>query len=200
MNEGSSARACGDCTLCCELLRVDEIGKLAGAKCIHQQERGGCAIHASRPSVCRGYRCLWLGGALEEVDRPDRLGAVLDLVHPGPTPTLRVREAVPGNFDASPRLRAIAERYRVSMPVRITDARDPLDADASFRVLLPDGEEQLVSGDLVLRKRNGRVVGEDRLPWLERLVRRASLAWQRVRLRRFAARAEAFRRRSATRD
>ena len=194
----SGARACGDCTLCCELLRVDEIGKLAGTRCMHQQPTGGCAIHPTRPEVCRGYRCLWLGGALEEADRPDRLGAVLDLVHPGPTPTLRIREAAPGAFDASPRLQEIAERYRASMPVRITHSRDPLDPDAAFRVLLPGGEEQRVVGERVTRLREGLVVSEQRLPWLERAVRRLALAWQASRLRRFASREDAFRRRSST--
>lgn len=174
-------------------MRVDEIGKLGGQACIHQQVSGGCGVYTTRPQVCRGYRCLWLGGALEEGDRPDRLGAVLDLLQPGPQPNLRVRELEPGTFDRSERLRAIAEQYRVSMPVRITDSVDVLDSERPYRMLLTNGDEQRVSGDRVEVFRDGRLVERRRLPWLERGVRRMLLGIERARLRRFGARAARFR-------
>ena len=184
-----SARVCGACSLCCTLLRVDELGKPGGTPCRHQRSaRPGCGIHATRPSICRAYRCLWLQGSLEQQDRPDRLGAVLDLRPVGESLRLEVKLAEPGGFDASPRLRAIAERYRGSMPVRITDLAAPLDPDAPFRVLLPDGEEQRVAGERVTLLRGGRVVAERRLPWLERRVRRLLLAWSGFRLRQAARR------------
>ena len=184
-----SARVCGACSLCCTLLRVDELGKPGGTSCVHQRSDGpGCGIHATRPAICRAYRCLWLQGRLEEQDRPDRLGAVLALRPVGESLRLEVVLAEPGGFDASPRLRAIAERYRGSMPVRITDLAAPLDPDAPFRVLLPDGEEQRVAGERVTLLRGGRVVAERRLPWLERRVRRLLLAWSGFRLRRAARR------------
>lgn len=188
MSEGG-ARVCGACSLCCTLLRVDELGKPGGTSCVHQCSDGpGCGIHATRPSICRAYRCLWLQGSLEDQDRPDRLGALLDLRPVGEALRLEVVLAEPGRFDASPRLQAIAERYRGSMPVRITDLAAPLDPDAPFRVLLPDGEEQRVAGERVQRLRDGRVVAEQRLPWLERRVRRLLLAWSGFRLRRAARR------------
>jgi hypothetical protein len=186
------ARVCGACSLCCTLLRVDELGKPGGTSCVHQCSDGpGCGIHATRPSICRAYRCLWLQGSLEDQDRPDRLGALLDLRPVGEALRLEVVLAQPGGFDASPRLQAIAERYRGSMPVRITDLAAPLDPDAPFRVLLPDGEEQRVAGERVQRLRDGRVVAEQRLPWLERRVRRLLLAWSGFRLRRAARRRDA---------
>ena len=181
--EPEGGRACGACSLCCTLLRVDELAKLGGTPCLHQRAEGGCAIHARRPAICRRYRCLWLGGALEEGDRPDRLGAVLDLASRGGLPELVVHEREPGAFDASPRLREIAEAYRASMPVRVLGGADVLDADRPFRILLPGGEEQRVSGARVEIWRDGARVEVRGAPWLERLVRRLSLAVRRLRLR-----------------
>ena len=180
----ASGRACGACSLCCTLLRVDELAKLGGTPCLHQRSGGGCAIHARRPGICRRYRCLWLQGALEEDDRPDRLGAVLDLASRGGLPELVVHEAEPGAFERSARLREIAERHRVAMPVRILDSGGVLDPERPFRVLLPGGDEQRVSGERVETWREGVRVAERRLPWLERIVRRAALAVRRLRLRR----------------
>jgi Fe-S-cluster containining protein len=177
-------RACGACSLCCTVLRVDELAKLAGTPCVHQRPEGGCGVHPRRPAICRRYRCLWLQGGLEQDDRPDRLGAVLDLASRGGFPELVVHEASPGAFERSPRLREIAQRYRLAMPVRILDSACVLDPDRPFRVLLPGGEEQRVAGERIEIWRDGVRVAEQRMPWLERLARRAALAARRLRLRR----------------
>jgi hypothetical protein len=166
------------------VLRVDPLRKLGGVPCVHQDVAGpGCAIHATRPSLCRAYTCLWLAGGLEEADRPDRLGALLDVVSSGPTVRLEIREATPGAFDRSPRLQAIAARYRATMPVRIGDVGDVLDADRPWRVLLPDGEEHRVRGEWREIVRASGEVERARLPLLERLARRALLALRRLRVR-----------------
>jgi len=176
-------RACGACSLCCTLLRVDELAKLGGTPCVHQRAEGGCSIHPRRPATCRAYRCLWLQGRLGPGDRPDRLGAVLDLASRGGFPELVVHEAEPGTLERSARLREIVGEFRLSMPVRVLDARGALDPDHPFRVLLPDGEEQRVAGDRVETWRDGVQVGATRLPWLERALRRVALAARRLRLR-----------------
>lgn len=193
MTAQANARACGACSLCCRVLRVDEIGKLGGDPCIHQRGSGGCGIHATRPDICRAYRCLWLAGGLDPSDRPDRIGAVLDLVNEGAGPWLAIRQAESGTFEQSERLQEIAEAFRISLPVRITDAADTLDADRPYRVLLPGGEEHRVTGDRVEILRDGCPVETRRLPWLERQVRRWVLAFRRRRLGRFGSRAAAFR-------
>ncbi len=180
-------RSCGPCSLCCTALRVDALGKPGGTPCVHQrigQAGGACAIHPRRPSICRAYACHWLGGALEDGDRPDRLGAVIDLVTEGATPTLVIREASPGAFDASPRLREIADRYRATLPVRVSDAADVWDPDRPFRLLLDGGVEQRVAGDRIRVYRDGVLLEERRLPWLDRLWRRAVLRARALRLRR----------------
>lgn len=180
---GADARRCGACSLCCTILRVDALRKLGGTDCVHQRPEGGCRIHPERPSICRAYRCLWLQGGLAAEDRPDRLGALVDLVSAGGLPRLEIREARAGAFDASPRLHAIAEAHRRSLPVHVRPPVDPRDPDAPYRVLLPGGEAQQVRGDRVVFLRDGVPVGERRLPWLERQVRRWVL---RLRARRIA--------------
>lgn len=179
----AAARACGECSLCCTILRVDELGKPAGRDCVHQRGTEGCGIHATRPPICRAYRCLWLQGGLEDDERPDRTGGIVDLETMGVGLRLAIREARPGAFDASPALRAIAERYRGSMPVRITDVGDPLDPDRPFRVLLADGVEQRIAGTRVEVFRGGQLVETRRLMGLERWARWLALRWRGWRLR-----------------
>jgi len=185
--ETAEGRACGACSLCCTVLRVDELGKLAGTPCRHQRvghPDGGCGIHATRPSICRGYRCLWLKGSLEESDRPDRLGAVLSLASEGLTPTLFVHEREPGVFDASPRLQQIAEHFRAAVPVRIAAAADVLNPDRPQRLLLADGEEHRIEGATTRVYRGGALVETRRLGAIERAFRAVSLTLQRWRLAR----------------
>lgn len=175
----AAARECGACSLCCSVLRVDELGKRAGVDCVHQRGREGCAIHATRPSICRAYECLWLQGGLEDAERPDRTGGVVDLETTGIGLRLGIREVRRGAFDESPALQAIAARYREQMPVRISDAQDVMNPDRPFRVLLADGVEQRVAGDRIETYRDGVLVEQKRLPWAEWLGRRLSAAIRR---------------------
>lgn len=179
----AAARSCGTCSLCCTILRVDELAKPAGRDCIHQRGPHGCGIHATRPPICRAYRCLWLQGGLEDGERPDATGGVVDLETTGVGLRLAIREARPGAFDGSPALQAIAARHRASMPVRITDTGDVADPDRPFRVLLADGVEQRVLGERIEVYRDGVLVESRVLPWLERVVRRIGIGWRGRRLR-----------------
>lgn len=184
-------RSCGGCTLCCTVLRVDELPKLGGVPCA-KLVADGCGIYARRPPVCRGYRCMWLQGALDVEDRPDRLGAVLDVVVEAGVQRLSIREAVAGTFDASPRLQAIAAKYREQMPVKLSTAERAMDPDAPFRLLLAGGEERRVAGEEVEIWRGGVLEHRERLPWFERTLRRGLLAWQAWRLRRLHSRPSEF--------
>lgn len=171
--------------MCCTVLRVDELSKLGGRPCPLLRPTGdGCSIHATRPGICRAYRCLWLRGGLGDADRPDQLGAVLDVVSEGGSPLLAIREAQSGAFERSPRLREIAEQHRRSMPVRVTSASDAMNAGRPYRLLVPGGEEHLVEGERVRVLRDGKTLETRRMPWLERSVRRAALRVQAWRLRR----------------
>lgn len=179
----AASRSCGTCSLCCTVLRVDELAKPAGRDCVHQRGTRGCGIHATRPAICRAYRCLWLQGGLEDDERPDAIGGVVDLETTGIGVRLAIREAMPGRFDASPALRAIAERYRGSMPVRITDTGDVNDPDRPLRVLLANGVEQRIAGTRIETLRDGETVEARAMPWLDRLARRIMVAWRGWRAR-----------------
>jgi Fe-S-cluster containining protein len=185
----SAARICGPCTLCCTLLRVDELRKRGGVPCPalrRAPEAPGCSIHATRPSVCRAYACLWLSGGLENTDRPDLLGAILDVATEGYVTRLRVHEVTPGACERSPRLREIVNAHRGSMPVRISAVSRAGEPGAPVRELGPAAAELRIEGDFVTRLEGGRVVERRRLPWLERTLRRASLAWRARKLRRYS--------------
>jgi hypothetical protein len=180
-------RRCGSCSLCCSVLRVDPLRKLGGVDCVHQRagSEAPCGIHGrpERPALCDAYRCAWLRGHFGPDDRPDRLGAVLDISQRVGLPLLAIREARPGAFEASERLQAIARAARETMEVRITCADDVMNADRPYRVWLPGGEERRIEGEWTTVLRDGEVAAHERMPRVERIVRRIALAWQRRRLR-----------------
>lgn len=180
----AAARSCGSCSHCCTVLRVDPLAKPAGVDCVHQCGERGCGIYATRPPICRDYRCLWLQGGLRDDERPDRTGGIVDLESVGIGVRLGIREVRRGAFDASPALQAIAARYRDQMPVRISDAEDVMNPDRPFRVLLADGVEHRVTGDRIDVHRDGVLIERRRLPWAERLARRVANTWRNHWLRR----------------
>jgi len=53
-------RACGDCSLCCKLMAIDELGKPAGSWCGDCKPGRGCVVYEVRPAECRTFDCLWL--------------------------------------------------------------------------------------------------------------------------------------------
>jgi hypothetical protein len=56
-----TGRECGSCSLCCKLLRIDELSKPANRWCRHcRPGNSGCTIYDARPPVCRGFYCEWL--------------------------------------------------------------------------------------------------------------------------------------------
>lgn len=72
-------RSCGGCTACCKT-HVEYGMKIAGGDyCDHCQIGKGCSIYERRPFACQIYRCAWVCGKGEEIDRPDRLKVVMDL-------------------------------------------------------------------------------------------------------------------------
>lgn len=75
-----NARSCGDCTLCCTLIPVEEIGKPANQRC-RFQGFGCCTIYAQRPASCRLWNCRWLvNDDADDLPRPDAAGYVIDVL------------------------------------------------------------------------------------------------------------------------
>ena len=69
-------RECGDCTLCCTLLAVEELGKKARSACEHES-CSKCSIYETRPQSCRDFECLWLKGVVPESVKPNKCHVVL---------------------------------------------------------------------------------------------------------------------------
>ena len=64
MSNEIEQRDCGDCSLCCKLLSVQEptLQKPAGKWCAWCDIGKGCRIHAERPGQCRAFLCAWAQG------------------------------------------------------------------------------------------------------------------------------------------
>ena len=56
----AAARACGTCTMCCKVYRIDDLEKPAGKWCVHCAIGSGCKIYDSRPQQCRAFDCVWV--------------------------------------------------------------------------------------------------------------------------------------------
>lgn len=75
---GTKEHVCGECTMCCKLLGVEEIGKAPNQWCGHCAIGSGCQIYATRPKSCQEFECLWLQTPdMPEELRPDRSKVVL---------------------------------------------------------------------------------------------------------------------------
>lgn len=73
-------RQCGDCNLCCKLLPVVPLGKVAGQRCQHQRHTG-CRVYrkAGMPQECSLWNCRWLAeDDTANMSRPDRSHIVID--------------------------------------------------------------------------------------------------------------------------
>jgi len=76
-------RSCGDCQLCCKLLPVREIAKLANTRCQHQKRGKGCGVYHTKamPPSCKLWSCRWLvTDRTQSLRRPDRAGYVVDIM------------------------------------------------------------------------------------------------------------------------
>jgi hypothetical protein len=64
VNETAAAagRQCGDCSMCCKVLPIEdeELSKPAHQWCQHARPGSGCAIYETRPAPCRAFACCWL--------------------------------------------------------------------------------------------------------------------------------------------
>jgi hypothetical protein len=60
MTTASVNKVCGECTLCCKVMAIEQLAKPAGAWCSHCKPGRGCQIYPDRPAECQAFRCLWL--------------------------------------------------------------------------------------------------------------------------------------------
>lgn len=74
-------RKCGDCSLCCKLVPVSEIGKPANQRCMHQRVSKGCVVYRGPrfPRSCALWSCGWLMNLdAADLPRPDHAHYVID--------------------------------------------------------------------------------------------------------------------------
>jgi hypothetical protein len=56
----TASRQCGDCSLCCKVLRIPELDKPKDHWCPNFAAGAGCSIYPDRPPSCRDFVCRWL--------------------------------------------------------------------------------------------------------------------------------------------
>lgn len=74
-------RECGDCVACCKSLEIQEPQLTKPAEVLCQHCTGhSCGIYDNRPSVCRGWYCVWrVEKDLSDDMRPDKCGVMFTL-------------------------------------------------------------------------------------------------------------------------
>lgn len=133
--------ACDGCTACCHVFAIPDLEKGSYAPCRHltapgaegpsaapegpsaaAARRGGCAIHAERPGVCRDFVCAYAIGLLGDSPsrRPDHSGLLMQLAPPH---RLQVWEVRPGAFDDEERLSYLVRKALAGAPRRTRETR-----------------------------------------------------------------------------
>ena len=78
VERSSVEKTCGDCTLCCKVMAIEELAKPVGTWCPHCKPGHGCRIYPDRPGECRSFSCLWLVNAhLDQHWKPSKSRFVL---------------------------------------------------------------------------------------------------------------------------
>lgn len=78
MRSPCASKHCGDCTLCCKVMEIEQLGKPAHSWCPHCQPRHGCTIYRERPTECGAFNCLWLlNDLLDDRWKPNKAKLVL---------------------------------------------------------------------------------------------------------------------------
>lgn len=98
-------KSCGECSLCCKLMGIDELSKPLGVWCQHAAPGCGCRIYSDRPESCRAFECAWLKEP-EWPDelRPDRAGVIFTISPAAP-------DEVQAIYDQHKRISACVGRW-----------------------------------------------------------------------------------------
>jgi len=72
-------RPCDQCSLCCKVLGVSELQKVANQWCSYFAPGKRCTIYPTRPNECRQFQCGWSKSLEFDLSwRPDRAHFVID--------------------------------------------------------------------------------------------------------------------------
>jgi hypothetical protein len=53
-------RICGDCSLCCKVMKIHAFNKPRGVWCVHCKPGAGCSIYSEKPNECSAFYCRFL--------------------------------------------------------------------------------------------------------------------------------------------
>lgn len=165
-------RSCGSCSMCCKLYDIPEAQSVAGKWCRHCAPGKGCAIHETRPEVCRKFFCGWMVSAgLGPEWKPERAKLIIRLI-PAEGAALCVAVDVDEGFPAAwqrPGIHAKLKRIAASpgeVIVRVNIGRRRI-------VVLPDRDVDVgVVGD----DEEVEVTGSGALAEVRKVKRRAAQA------------------------
>ncbi len=119
-------RKCGTCSACCTTHGVTELEKPPATPCEKLCEKG-CSIYGQHPQSCQDFKCLWLQGAFEGWQRPDRLGIVFDCTESNnDVISMVARECRKGAF-WEPAGREVLNAYATRVPIvmfKVDGSRD----------------------------------------------------------------------------
>lgn len=89
--------ACGGCTVCCQVMGLQDLGKPYYVSCEHRAA-AGCGIYDNRPRSCRDFVCAWAAGLTADAPawRPDQSGLLAFLRRESDGLWLEIYEAAPG--------------------------------------------------------------------------------------------------------
>jgi hypothetical protein len=155
------AKPCGDCGMCCKILRINVLDKPAGLWCRHFRKGAGCSIHESSPVECQRFQCYWsISEALGDEWRPDRSKLLIWSNVEGRI-IVDVDPAFPGAWRLQPfygQLKAWSDRDRplpLEVLVRVKDRMWVIFPEAEVDLGPPQLDQSITSG---YRVENGRNV------------------------------------------
>lgn len=116
--------SCDGCTVCCEVMGVEELNKRKWEKCQHAGI--GCHIYETRPQSCREFQCMWLQGLVgDESTRPDKLGLMFRLDDDRFLGRVIVcHEVYPGALEKEETARYLYEVAKIQMVILTTRERE----------------------------------------------------------------------------
>ena len=146
-------RRCGACTLCCKILRIEELAKPKGTWCRHCEAGGGCKIYEQRPSECKKFLCGFLTATeLSEEWRPSKCKIVLVAELGGKRIAAHVDPSRPAAWRIEPYYSQLKAWARYAAPGR---GQVVVYIGMRIIVIFPDRDAELgilEEGDLIVTK------------------------------------------------
>lgn len=147
-------RSCGTCTLCCKVMRIDELNKPKGTWCSHCNPGVGCNIYEERPDECRSFYCGYrFSHELGEHWFPASCKIVSVVESEGTRIAFHVDPSRPGAWREQPFYReikafsrsAVSERHQVVVYVGLRAIVVLPDKDVDLGVVADD--EQIITSE-----------------------------------------------------